>query len=185
MDTASQVLLVDAEDRPLGLADKLEAHRRGQLHRAFSVFVFDAAGRTLLQRRAAHKYHSGGLWSNACCSHPLAAADLPGQARARLRQEMGLDCALTVVDQLVYRAPVGADLCEHEWDHVLCGRADARPEPDPAEVMDWRWAEWAALEADLAARPEHYSAWLGLIVTRCGAALARFRAGARGVTPPP
>lgn len=185
MDTASQVLLVDANDQPLGLADKLDAHRQGQLHRAFSVFVFDAAGRTLLQRRAADKYHSGGLWSNACCSHPLATPDLPAQARARLRQEMGLDCALTVVDRLIYRAAVGANLCEHELDHVLCARSDARPRPDPAEVMDWRWVDWAALEADLAARPEHYSAWLGLIMTRCGAALARFRTGAQDTTTPP
>lgn len=177
MNGSSEVLLVDAGDRPLGLADKLDAHRQGRLHRAFSVFVFDAAGRTLLQRRAAGKYHSGGLWSNACCSHPLATPALPVQARARLREEMGVDCPLRLVDHLVYAAPVAADLSEHEFDHVLCGRSDARPRPDPAEVMDWRWLEWDALEADLRAHPGQYTAWLGLIMARCAPALARFRAG--------
>jgi isopentenyl-diphosphate Delta-isomerase len=174
MDDRSQVVLVDAADRALGLAEKLDAHRTGALHRAFSVFVFDPAGRTLLQRRALGKYHSGGLWSNACCSHQGKEGDL-AQARAWLREEMGLDCALAAVDRTLYRAEVGDGLVEHEMDHVLCGVSAGTPAPNPAEVMDWQWMTWDALAADVAHHPERYSAWLALLLPRCAVALARYR----------
>lgn len=176
MQTHPTVVLVDADDHPLGLADKLDAHRRGALHRAFSVFVFDAGGRTLLQRRAADKYHSGGLWSNACCSHPRPGPDLPAQARARLHEEMGMDCALTTLGTVQYRRDVGGGLVEHELDHVLAGRASALPDPRPApgEVMDWRWVAWARFVADLRAAPQRYTAWLAPIVDHLGAELGTF-----------
>lgn len=154
-----RVVLVDARDTPTGEAPKLEAHRRGLLHRAFSVFLYDAAGRMLLQQRAHGKYHSGGLWTNTCCSHPRPGEDTPAAAARRLREEMGVDCRLAPAFQFVYHAPFDNGLVEHEYDHVFVGRFDGEPRPDPAEVADWRWAGVDELREELAAAPERFSAW--------------------------
>jgi isopentenyl-diphosphate delta-isomerase len=159
-DVLERVVLVDAEDRELGTAAKLDAHRSGSLHRAFSVFVFDRNGRLLLQQRALSKYHSGGLWANACCSHPRPGEAVLEAARRRLREELGVSCTLEPVFGFVYRASLDNGLIEHEYDHVLVGRFEGTPEPDPREVADWRWAEPAELAADLAANPGRYAAWL-------------------------
>ncbi len=155
-----RVVLVDERDRELGQADKLEAHRAGTLHRAFSLFVFDAAGRVLLQRRAEGKYHSAGRWSNTCCGHPRPGEGTEAAARRRLNEEMGVDCELERVGRFVYRAAVGGDLVEHEVDHVLIGRFDGEPRPDPREVSEWRWVDLGALVQDAAAHPERYTVWL-------------------------
>jgi isopentenyl-diphosphate delta-isomerase len=157
---AEQVILVDPEDHDIGVADKLEAHRQGALHRAFSVFVFDAAGRVLLQQRAMTKYHSGGLWSNTCCGHPRPGEDVARAARRRLREEMGFECDLEPGGQFSYRAAVG-DLIEHEYDHVFAGRFDGEPRPDAAEVAAWRWVDVPGLLLELASQPERHTAWLG------------------------
>lgn len=154
-----RVVLVDQRDRSVGELEKLAAHRTGKLHRAFSVFVLDGAGRILLQRRAAHKYHSGGLWSNTCCGHPRPAEETRAAAERRLLEEMGFQCALEPAGAFVYRAQLG-DLVEHEYDHVFVGRFDDEPRPDPAEVADWRWVSRRELETDLAAQPERYTVWL-------------------------
>lgn len=156
---SERVILVDQRDRPLGDADKLEVHRQGRLHRAFSVFVLDGAGRVLLQRRAAAKYHSGRLWSNTCCGHPRPGEEVGIAAERRLAEEMGFQCPLEAAGAFVYRAPVG-DLVEHEYDHVFRGRFDGDPRPDPAEVEAWQWVPLQALEAGLAARPRDYTVWL-------------------------
>lgn len=153
------VILVDQADREQGTMEKLQAHREGRLHRAFSVFVLNRAGAVLLQRRAESKYHSGGLWSNTCCGHPRPGEAVSRAAARRLREEMGLDLALQAVGAFRYEARVG-DLIEHEYDHVLVGRSDAPPRPDPAEVSAWRWTPLEELRADLTAHPERYSAWL-------------------------
>lgn len=182
-DRNQEVLLVDADDRLLGRAPKLDVHREGRLHRAFSVFVFAPGGAMLLQRRALGKYHSGGLWSNACCSHPRDDGDLVQQARARLREEMGVDCALELTDRLRYRLSVGGGMVEHEIDHVLCGVSAAAAQPDPAEVMETAWVPWRALRADLAAHPHRYSVWFALLMQRCEASLEDFRSTRLG-TPP-
>jgi len=139
--------------------EKLQAHREGRLHRAFSVFVLNGAGAILLQQRAESKYHSGGLWSNTCCGHPRPGEAVVSAAARRLREEMGLDLALQAVGTFRYQARVG-DLVEHEYDHVLVGRSEGPPRPDPAEVAAWRWVLPEELRADLAAHPERYSAWL-------------------------
>jgi isopentenyl-diphosphate delta-isomerase len=154
-----RVVLVDERDRPLGDADKLDAHRQGRLHRAFSVFVVDGVGRLLLQRRAASKYHSGRLWSNTCCGHPRPGENTRAAAERRLAEEMGLGCPLEAVGAFVYRAPLG-DLVEHEYDHVFRGRFEGDPRPDPAEVEAWRWMPLEDLHADLAAYPGTYTVWL-------------------------
>lgn len=159
MGEPERVILVDARDVPVGEAEKLEAHRRGALHRAFSVFLLDRAGRVLLQRRAASKYHSGSLWSNTCCGHPRPGEGAAAAAARRLQEEMGVQCPLEPAGAFVYRAQLG-ELVEHEYDHVFVGRFDGSPEPDPAEVAEWRWETRGELQADLAAHPERYTVWL-------------------------
>jgi isopentenyl-diphosphate Delta-isomerase len=155
-----EVVLVDENDRPVGRAEKLEAHSTPKLHRAFSVFVFDSSGRLLLQKRAKAKYHSGGLWSNTCCSHPRPGESVASAARRRLREEMGFDCEVTKVFDLVYYAELDNNLFEYEYDHVFVGRYDGSPGPDAGEVEDWKWVEVEALAEDLRERPRDYSYWL-------------------------
>jgi isopentenyl-diphosphate Delta-isomerase len=161
-----EVVLVDERDAPLGSADKLEAHRSGTLHRAFSVFVFDGSRRLLLQRRAADKYHSGGLWANTCCSHPRPGEAVADAAHRRLREEMGFDCDLKPAGSFVYRASLGNGLTEHEYDHLLLGRFEGEPAPDPAEVSAWRFVPVPELRREMAAQPERFSAWLGPALAR-------------------
>lgn len=158
----NRVVLVDADDRPVGVEEKWNAHLLGRLHRAFSVFVIRDDGALLLQRRAAGKYHSGGLWSNTACGHPGPNEDVAAAARRRLREEMGMDCALEPVSTFVYRGDVGSGLMEHELDHVFIGRCDDAvvPAPDGAEVADWRWMQPEALARELARQPDRFTIWL-------------------------
>lgn len=138
-DAAESVILVDRDDRPLGAAPKLDVHRRGDLHRAFSILVHDGAGRFLLQKRHRSKYHSGGLWTNACCGHPRPGEDIAAAATRRLGEEMGFTCPLRHERQLIYRADVGNDLFEHELVHLFVGHwnGDVLPDPNEAEAHDW------------------------------------------------
>jgi isopentenyl-diphosphate delta-isomerase len=163
-----RVILVDPEDREVGTEEKLDAHRSGHLHRAFSIFLFDRQGRLLLQQRALSKYHSAGLWSNTCCSHPRPGEHVLEAAQRRLREELGVNCALEPAFGFVYRASLGNGLIEHEYDHVLVGRFDGRPEPDPNEVAAWRWAEPAGVRADLLENPARYAAWFPLAFAELG-----------------
>jgi isopentenyl-diphosphate delta-isomerase len=157
---SERVILVDEQDRELGVGEKLQTHRDGALHRAFSVFVFDSAGRLLLQKRAREKYHSGGLWSNTCCGHPRPGEATQAAARRRLFEEMGFDCEPRAAFGFLYRAELAGGLVEHEYDHVFLGRFDGVPAPDAGEVEDWRWLTLGELRAELASRPEAYSYWL-------------------------
>ena len=160
------VTLVDEQDREVGVAEKLSAHVEGRLHRAFSIFVFDEAGRLLLQRRAATKYHSGGLWSNTCCGHPRPGEATDAAAHRRLREEMNFDCPLRKAFDFLYRAEVGNRLVEHEYDHVFTGRYSGEPSPVAAEVAEWRWMSLSALRDELGANPDAYSYWLKVAVER-------------------
>ena len=155
-----EVVLVDENDSPVGRAEKVDAHAGAKLHRAFSVFVFDSAGRLLIQKRAKAKYHSGGLWSNTCCSHPRPGEPTESAARRRLGEEMGFDCEITKVFDLVYYTELDNNLFEHEYDHVFVGRFDGSPRPDAGEVEDWRWMDVQALAGDLQENPHLYSYWL-------------------------
>ena len=155
-----EIILVDVDNQAVGHSEKMQAHREGLLHRAFSVFVFDDSGRLMLQQRAAGKYHSGGLWANTCCSHPPPGRDLIEFAEQRLTEEMGFSCALEPVFQFTYRAVVDNGLIEHEVDHVLFGSFERDPLPDPDEVSNWRWISLQALETELSHRPELYACWL-------------------------
>jgi isopentenyl-diphosphate delta-isomerase len=165
---------VDEQDRPLGTAAKLEAHQGGgRLHRAFSVFIFDSAGRMLLQRRGAGKYHFGGLWTNACCSHPQWDEPVADAARLRLREEFGIDTELTAAFTFTYRAiDPASGLTEYEFDHVFFGRFDGAPDPDRAEIDEWRWVPLSQLAGDVKAHPERYTPWFRIaldeVLRRCG-----------------
>ena len=155
-----QVILVDKNDRELGYADKLSVHRDGSLHRAFSIFLVDSQGRVLIQRRAITKYHSGGLWSNTCCSHPRPEETVNGAAHRRLVEEMGIDCELREVFSFVYRADLDADLIEHEFDHVLVGQYEGSPIPNKEEVDGWNWVDIRWLQQDIAQSSNRYTSWL-------------------------
>lgn len=148
------------DDREVGQGEKLEVHRAGALHRAFSVFVFDRRGRLLLQKRAAGKYHSAGLWSNTACGHPRPGEVTREAAQRRLREEMGFDCALRAAFEFLYRAELDGALVEHEYDHVFVGTCEGEPAPDPEEVEDWRRVGMDELRRDLREEPGRYSYWL-------------------------
>jgi len=161
-----EVILVDPRDTPVGTAEKMHAHREGLLHRAFSVFVFGADGRMLLQQRAATKYHSGSLWTNTCCSHPRPGEALEDAAHRRLREEMGFDCALRHAFSFQYRADLGAGLQEHELDHVFLGVWDGHPEPDAEEVQAWRYVELDELRRELRDHPSRFTVWFRIAMRR-------------------
>lgn len=158
-DTKEFVILVDENDNEIGLAPKLNAHRTGELHRAFSVMLIDAQKRLLLQRRAFAKYHSGGRWANTCCGHPRDGESLVDAAERRLTEEMGVTCTLAPAGSFIYHADVGNGLVEHELDHLLIGRFDGDPVPATSEVVEWRWSTLDDVRQDLAAHPEAYTAW--------------------------
>nr|MDP2191058.1 isopentenyl-diphosphate Delta-isomerase [Rhodoferax sp.] len=154
------VILVDRNNRELGYEGKMEAHRDGKLHRAFSVFVLDNRDRLLLQRRAFTKYHSGGLWTNTCCSHPRPNEAVTDAAHRRLMEEMGFDCPLREIFGFVYRAELDNGLIEYEFDHVLIGRYAGEPIPDREEVDDWKWVDLDWLQQDIDRNPCSYTYWL-------------------------
>lgn len=154
-----QVVLVDTHDEEIGVAPKLAVHVDGRLHRAISVFVFNEAGELLLQRRAEGKYHSGGLWSNTCCSHPRPGEQPDQAARRRLMQEMGIAPDLEHAFAFIYRAEVHPDLIEHELDHVFIGRSGSDPAPDPSEVAEWRWASIDTIRSELASDAGRFTPW--------------------------
>ena len=156
------LIAVNARDEETGRVEKMKAHRSAILHRAFSLFVFDGDDRLLLQRRARRKYHSGGLWSNTCCSHPRAGESLRDAAHRRLREEMGFDCPLERVFGFVYRATLDGGLVEHEFDHVLVGRFRGVPAPDVQEVEDWKWETVPTIQSELAENPTAYTVWFKL-----------------------
>lgn len=158
-DSSEVVILVDENDRETGTAGKIEAHRSGALHRAFSVFVWDSDGRLLLQKRHAGKYHSGGLWTNATCGHPRPNEESAAAALRRLREEMGFACALEPIGRFRYRAAVDGGLTEHELVHLYRGLHDGDVSPDPREADGYEWAEADALAARIAAEPQTFTAW--------------------------
>ena len=153
------VVLVDTEDRVLGEMEKLEAHEKGALHRAFSVFVVNEAGQLLLQQRAWSKYHSGGLWTNTCCSHPRPGESVDAAAERRLMEEMGMRCDLSPAFHFVYRSELDQGLVEHELDHVFIGRSSAVPVVNPEEVAGYRYADWDDVEREMAEAPERFTVW--------------------------
>lgn len=167
-DESDELILVDEQDRPVGFETKLRAHQEGgRLHRAFSIFIFNAAGEMLLQRRASGKYHFGGMWTNACCSHPRRGQTTSDAAHLRLREEFGFDADLRELFTFVYRAPdPTSGLTEHEFDHVFVGRFDGTPNPNPQEIDGWRWVSPDDLAHDVREHPERYTPWFKIALDR-------------------
>jgi isopentenyl-diphosphate delta-isomerase len=157
-----RLILVDEKDQELGTEGKLTAHRKGILHRAFSAYVFDSKGRIMMQKRAASKYHSGGLWTCTCCGHPRPGEDVHAAVRRRLQEEMGFMCELTEIPSITYRAELGGGMTEHEFLHVYVGTYDGVPTPNPEEADGYAWMTLAELEADMTENPSHYTEWLKL-----------------------
>ena len=153
------VILVDEQDNPIGLMEKHTAHTEPHLHRAFSIFIFNSKGELLLQQRALSKYHSPGLWTNTCCSHPRPGETLEEATSRRLMEEMGMKCEMHEAYSFIYKAPVGEGLTEHEFDHVFIGQSDAIPCINSDEVASWKYMTIPDLEKDIALYPEHYTEW--------------------------
>ncbi len=160
------VILVDAGGKATGMMDKLEAHQKGILHLAFSVFVFNSKGQLLLQQRALDKYHSAGMWTNTCCSHPRAGETIIAAARRRLQEEMGMETELTELFQFSYRHEFENGLIEHEYDHVLIGTSDQLPEPNTDEVANYRYTDVTSLLQDMSEQPEIYTPWFRICLHR-------------------
>ena len=159
-----KVVLVDPADRPIGEMEKMEAHRKGVLHRAFSVLLFNDNGQLLLQRRAFQKYHSGGLWTNTCCSHPRPSENLTDATRRRLVEEMGISLIPKHLYSFTYRAELAEGLVENEYDHVFTGIFNGTPEVNPGEVADWRFADLEEITNDIKKQPDQYTPWFRLIM---------------------
>ena len=159
-----EVILVDEGDRETGTMEKMEAHRRGVLHRAFSILLFNSKGELLLQKRSSEKYHSGGLWTNTCCSHPHPGESIIAAANRKLKQEMGIDLYPEFAFKFIYKTSLDHQLIEHEYDHVLIGQFDGQPEINPEEVEDWKFIDVTSLREDIARHPDQYTQWFKLIV---------------------
>ena len=161
-----KVILVDVDDKPIGEMPKQECHVKGVLHRAFSVFVFNSQGQILLQQRAFSKYHSPGLWTNTCCSHPRVGETTLEAANRRLHEEMGFDCHLTEKFAFTYQAEVGCGLIEHEIDHVFFGFSDEKPIINREEVESWKYITLNDLKHDIELNPQNYTQWFKIIFDR-------------------
>ncbi len=155
----TKVVLVDLQDNPTGEMEKMEAHQKGLLHRAFSVFIFNAKGEMLLQQRAKGKYHGAQLWTNACCSHPQLGENVKESAMERLQYEMGMHCDIEEIFSFIYHTPVENNLIEHEYDHVFFGFSSVAPQPNPAEVGAYKWLDTATIADEMEKNPSAYTYW--------------------------
>jgi isopentenyl-diphosphate delta-isomerase len=155
-----RIILVNEADQEIGTQEKLLAHQQGSLHRAFSIFIFNSKQEMLIHQRTSSKYHSGGLWTNACCSHQRPGENTETAAHRRLQEEMGFDCPLQKAFTFIYKVEIEKDnLFEHELDHVFIGHWDGVPHPNPTEVKNFKWVPIKTLTADVSAHPEKYTYW--------------------------
>ena len=168
------LILVDENDQPLGKEEKLKVHQLGLLHRAFSVFIFNNKGQMLLQQRADEKYHSPGLWTNTCCSHPNYGEQTQDAIKRRLPQEMGMHCEANFAFTFKYKVNFSNGLTEHEYDHVYIGISDTLPNPEKSEVKDWRYATIADLENDILLNPDLYTEWMKIFLPEVKKHLNKF-----------
>lgn len=154
--------MVNEKDEQVGTMEKMEAHVKGLLHRAFSIFIFNSKGETLLQKRAASKYHNGGLWANTCCSHPLPGENVLSAAKRRLSEEMGFTTNLSPAFNFTYKATFNNGLTEYEYDHVLTGLYDGDVKTNAGEVSDYCYKTIEDIEASLLTHPQKYTEWFKL-----------------------
>ncbi|MDC6367753.1 MULTISPECIES: isopentenyl-diphosphate Delta-isomerase [Flavobacteriaceae] len=160
------VILVNEADEPIGLMPKMEAHEKAVLHRAFSVFIMNDKGETMLQQRARDKYHSPLLWTNTCCSHQRDGERNVEAGKRRLLEEMGFTTELTELFSFIYKAPFDNGLTEHELDHVMIGTYNESPNINTDEVENWKWMFPEDIKNDIASNPDHYTAWFKIIFER-------------------
>lgn len=160
------VILVNEADEPIGLMPKMEAHEKAVLHRAFSVFIMNDEGETMLQLRAKDKYHSPLLWTNTCCSHQREGETNIEAGKRRLQEEMGFKTELKELFSFIYKAPFDNGLTEHELDHVMIGYYDGSPAINRSEVEDWKWMYPSDIKTDISKNPDDYTAWFKIIFER-------------------
>lgn len=158
-----KVILVNEKDEQIGLMEKIEAHEKALLHRAFSVFVFNDKNELMIQQRALSKYHSPGLWTNTCCSHQREGETNVDAGKRRLQEEMGFTTDLKDTISFIYKAPFDNGLTEHEFDHILVGNFEGEPALNPDEVAEWKWMSLEAIEADMKENPSIYTEWFKII----------------------
>lgn len=156
---SDNLILVNENDEAVGYMDKMQVHKLGLLHRAFSIFIFDSKGRLLLQKRAERKYHGGGLWTNTCCSHPKNGDNLQTAAERRLFEEMGFTTNLQKIFEFTYLANVENGLIENEYDHVFTGIYEGIIDPDRNEVADYTYKDIPSVSFDIESEPHNYTSW--------------------------
>ena len=158
-----EVILVDKNDKQIGLMPKMEAHEKAVLHRAFSVFIFNDKNELMLQQRAFHKYHSPGLWTNTCCSHQRNGETNLEAGKRRLEEEMGFVTELQESTSFIYKAPFDNGLTEYEYDHIMIGHYNGTPNINTDEVADWKWMPLEDVKVDMTFHPDNYTAWFKII----------------------
>jgi isopentenyl-diphosphate delta-isomerase len=161
-----KVILVDEKDNPIGVAEKMEAHRKGLLHRAFSIFIFNRNGQMLLQQRALNKYHSAGLWTNACCSHPVPDEPIEETIQRRLKEEMGFETPVEKVFDFNYFVEFGNGIIENEFDHVFVGEYNDTIQSNAEEVMNWGFVSMDKLAMNLRTEPGRFTEWFKLALPK-------------------
>lgn len=160
------VILVDETDTQIGIEEKIAAHKKALLHRAFSILIYNSKGEMLLQRRALDKYHAGGLWSNACCSHPKPEESVEDATHRRLKEELGFDATITKQTHFIYNLPVGNGLTEHEYLHVFSGIYEGEMNLNPDEVSAIRWISQEDLQKETSEHPELFTPWFLLLIQK-------------------
>jgi len=161
-----QVILVDKNNRKIGVEEKIKTHKEGKLHRAFSIFIFNSNGELLIQQRAKTKYHSGGLWSNTVCSHPRPDETYEKAVHRRLKEEIGFDCKLKKLFCFIYNAGFQNGLIENEYDCVFIGKFNGKPKPNTKEIMSYKWISIKKLKQDIIKNPNKYTIWLKIALNR-------------------
>ena len=164
--TKDYVILVDENDNEIGVMEKLQAHQEGKLHRAFSIFIFNDKNELLLQQRAISKYHSGGLWTNTCCSHPRPNETITDAANRRLFEEMGMSCDLQIKTNFIYKTPFDNGLTEHELDYVLTGISNQNPTINADEVETYKWQSVSVIKKDIISNPNKYTSWFKIALEK-------------------
>ena len=170
-----KVILVDKTDNKIGLMNKMEAHQKGLLHRAFSIIIFNDKHEMLLQKRASTKYHTPNLWSNTCCSHQRDGENNISAGRRRLKEEMGFDVDLYKFDSFIYKAFFSNGLIEHEYDHILIGLYNDNPKINLCEVDEWKWVNMDWLCNDIQIYPEKYTKWFIIIIDKYFESLKKWK----------
>ena len=155
----AEVILVDEQDNEIGVMEKMDVHRQGLLHRAFSVFIFNSTGHMLLQKRASCKYHSPGLWTNACCSHPAPGETTSFAAARRLNEELGFTCFLSEITSFIYETPFDNGLIEHEYDHVFTGIYEGEITLNDEEVEEIKWMSLKEIDEAISENRDQFSFW--------------------------